>query len=188
MEMNWLTHLKERIPSADSLSEKPHLQNIFGNALRNREIWSFNRVSVSRGLAFGIFCAFLPMPGETLVAAFMAIFLHANLPLAIAGVWLSNPVTWIPMYTPPYLLGSWIISIEPITLGEINILALGWHYVALWLGCLIAGTFSALLTRWFIDLLWRLQIRQNWQRRRRQRMIRKLRRTSRLSEENRTNR
>jgi uncharacterized protein (DUF2062 family) len=186
--MNWLKKLKERIPSPDLITEQPHLPNIFGDALCNREIWSFNRVSVSRGLAFGVFCAFLPMPGETLIAAFMAIFLRANLPLSIAVVWISNPITWVPMYTAPYLLGSWIIDIEPIALGEINIMALGWHYVALWLGCLIAGIFSALLVRWLIDLLWRLQIRQNWQRRRRQRMIRKLRHTSGLTEESRIKR
>ena len=173
--MNLLKRLKDKTPSREALSGQPHMQNVFGAALRNQEIWSFNRLSVSRGIAIGIFCAFLPMPGESLAASFMAIFMGANLPLALATVWLSNPVTWVPMYTPPYLLGAWIIGLEPIALRDISILSLGWHYVALWLGCLITGIVLSLTTRWLLDLIWRGQIRQAWRRRRRKRMLKKIR-------------
>ena len=122
----------------------------------------FTRNSSARGIGIGLFCAFLPMPFEMLPAIFMAIMLRGNLPFSIAGVWISNPITWIPLYTPCYLLGSMLINIEPVALESISLLSFGWHYVALWLGCLIVGTCLALTAHSTITFLWSRQIRERW--------------------------
>lgn len=125
---------------------------------------------MSRGIAIGIFCAFLPMPFEMVPAIFMAVMIGANVPFAVAGVWISNPITWIPLYTPCYLLGAKIMQLEPIPVDQISMLQLGWHYVALWAGCLIVGTFVSLSTHFLLNLIWSLQIRKRWQERRQRRI------------------
>jgi len=113
------------------------------------------------------------MPFEMIAALFIAAMIGANVPFAIACVWLSNPLTWIPLYTPCYLLGARIVGVEPIPLSEITILELGWHYVALWLGCLIVGTTISLTTHLVLNLVWRSQIKKRWQKRRAARQARK---------------
>jgi uncharacterized protein (DUF2062 family) len=128
---------------------------------------------VTKGVAVGIFCAFLPMPFEMIAALFIAAMIGANAPFAVAGVWISNPFTWIPLYTPCYLLGARILQIEPIPLSEITILQVGWHYVALWLGCLIVGTIISISTHFILNQIWRSQIRRRWQQRRQMRLYRK---------------
>lgn len=171
--MKFFRKLRKRLPSDDAIQEH-RLMNVFGDTLKQRDLWAFNRLSISKGAAIGVFCAFLPMPFEVVAAIFIAIMLRGNIPLAFAGVWISNPLTWVPLYTPCYLLGSFILRLEPIPLDEINILQLGWHYVALWLGCLIIGTTIALITLFTINLLWRLQVRQEWLERKERRRLKKL--------------
>ena len=163
--MKFFRRLKKHLPSHNEIQEYRYM-HIFGDAIKQRDLWVFNRFSTSKGVAIGLFCAFLPMPFEMVVAIFMAIMLRGNLPLAFAGVWISNPFTWVPLYTPCYLLGSFILRLEPVPLQEINILQLGWHYVALWLGCLIIGTIIAVSSHFLINVLWRSQVRQEWQERR----------------------
>jgi uncharacterized protein (DUF2062 family) len=109
------------------------------------------------------------MPFEMVPAIFLAALMRGNLPFAIAGIWISNPVTWIPLYTPCYLLGVSILQIEPVALHQITIFQLGWHYVALWLGCLIVGITLSVSAHFLISFVWRSQIQQRWKRRSQQR-------------------
>jgi len=106
------------------------------------------------------------MPFEMIAALFIAAMIGANAPFAVAGVWISNPVTWIPLYTPCYLLGARILQLEPIPIDQITILQVGWHYSALWLGCLIVGLVISVATHFVLNLIWTIQIRRRWQRRR----------------------
>jgi uncharacterized protein (DUF2062 family) len=147
--------------------------HIFGDTLKQAELWAFNRSTVTSGIAIGVFCAFLPMPFEMFAALLIAAMIGANVPCALTFVWISNPLTWIPLYTPCYLLGASILRIDPIPLSQISILQVGWHYVALWLGCLIVGTAISLTTHFILNMIWRAQIRRRWQKRRHLRLTRK---------------
>ena len=100
------------------------------------------------------------------MAVFMAVMFGGHLPFAVAGVWISNPLTWIPIYTPCYLLGTRLLGLDPIPLREISILHFGSHYGALWLGCLIAGLVISLAVHFTVGLLWRMHIIRRWQHRR----------------------
>lgn len=61
---------------------------------------------VALGLALGIFVGFLPIMGiQMAVVSLFALPLRANLKAAIAGVWISNPVTFIPLYYANYTFG-----------------------------------------------------------------------------------
>lgn len=163
--MNLLRKLRKWSPSKKEIQEYRYI-HIFGDSLKQPELWTFNRSSSAKGIAIGLFCAFLPMPFELIPAIFIATALRGNLPFAVIGIWLSNPVTWVPLYTPCYFLGAKIMGLEKIPVSEISILNLGWHYVALWLGCLIIGTIVGFASHFTISYLWAAQVRQRWSRRR----------------------
>lgn len=163
--MNLIKSLKKHLPTQQEIAQYRYL-HIFGDGLKQPEVWAFKRQSVAKGIAIGIFCAFLPMPFEMVPAIFLAVLMGGNLPFAIAGVWISNPVTWVPLYTPCYLLGAKILQLQPIELSEITLLEAGSHYVALWLGCLIVGLTLSISAHFLISFMWRSQIRQRWKNRR----------------------
>jgi len=156
-----LNHIRRYLPTAQEIQQIRYI-HIFGDRLKDHELWHFTRQSTAKGAAIGLFCAFLPMPFEMVAAIFLASLMRANLPLAVGAVWISNPLTWIPLYTPPYLLGAKILGIAPVSLSEMGVLELGWHYVALWLGCLIVGTCLALAMHFIISFFWSGQIRRKW--------------------------
>jgi uncharacterized protein (DUF2062 family) len=170
-----LQSLRSLLPGKEELKQQPGM-NLFGDLHQDRNLWALNRGSVSAAVGIGVFCAFLPMPFETVVAMFLAIMWRANLPVSMTVVWISNPITWVPLYTPCYLLGARILRLDPIPLQDISLLSLGWHYVALWLGCLIAGSTLGIGSRFIIAWLWRFQVRSEWRERRRHRMARKAQR------------
>lgn len=61
---------------------------------------------IALGMALGIFIGLLPIMGiQMAVVSVFAIPLRANLKAAIAGVWISNPVTVVPLYYVNYRFG-----------------------------------------------------------------------------------
>ena len=63
---------------------------------------------IAFGLALGILVGFLPIMGIQMVVAGLVClpFRHANKPAAIAGVWITNPLTVIPIYAFIYWIGT----------------------------------------------------------------------------------
>jgi len=89
-------------PSKDEVLESRWLRP-FGARIRHSELWRFTRRSVPRGVFAGLFIGiFLMIPGLQIVgAALLAIPMRANVPVAAAMTFLSNPAT-----TPFFLLLS----------------------------------------------------------------------------------
>ena len=162
--MHLFKSLRKYLPTHTEIQQYRYL-HIFGDGLKQPEVWAFTRQSTAKGIAIGLFCAFLPMPFEMVPAIFLAVIMGGNLPFAIAGVWMSNPVTWVPLYTPCYLLGAKILQLQPIELAQITLMEAGTHYVALWLGCLIVGVCVSISAHFLVSFLWASQIRQRWKRR-----------------------
>jgi uncharacterized protein (DUF2062 family) len=69
-----------------------------GARIHNRDLWRFSRAPVANGLAGGLFFSMLPLPAQGLFAAAMGIARGWNLPAAIVATWLSNPLTYVPMF------------------------------------------------------------------------------------------
>jgi len=55
------------------------------NLIHDPNLFHINRHSLSAGVFVGLFIAFLPIPGQVLVAAFMAWKLRCNLPIAVGS-------------------------------------------------------------------------------------------------------
>jgi uncharacterized protein (DUF2062 family) len=89
-------------PSREEVLESRWLKP-FGKRIRQSDLWRFTRRSVPRGVAAGLFVGiFLMIPGLQIVgAAMLAIPLRANIPIAAAMTFLSNPAT-----TPFFLIAA----------------------------------------------------------------------------------
>jgi uncharacterized protein len=106
MSLRWL---KKILPNrAEIKSKVPGGKNL----LNNPKIWHFNRRSVSLGFAIGMLVAFIPLPFQMVIAAFLAILLKINLPTALAATWVSNPLTFLPFNYLIYKTGAWVLQ-EP---------------------------------------------------------------------------
>ena len=61
----------------------------------------------AKGAAVGVFSGCFPFFGfQTLIGIFLAKIAKGNLFLAVLGTWISNPLTYIPLYYFNYKVGS----------------------------------------------------------------------------------
>ena len=103
--------LKRYSPNANDIKNHKHL-GWLSEHLHNPSLWNFNRKSISRAFAVGLFFAFIPVPFQMLLAAPGAVIFGANLPLSIALVWITNPITMPAIYYGCYKLGAWILGVQ----------------------------------------------------------------------------
>ena len=66
--------------------------------------------AVRRGLAVGLFWAMIPMPFQMAPAALFCWLARANLPLALVCVWISNPLTYAPVFLLEFQVGKWLLD------------------------------------------------------------------------------
>ncbi len=102
-------HLIKRFaPDQRKIRQHKHLR-IFGALLQDANLWHLNRRSVSGAFAIGLFWAMIPIPFQMVAAAATAIAWRANLPIAVALVWITNPITIPPIFYFNYLVGTWLL-------------------------------------------------------------------------------
>lgn len=127
----------------------------------------------------GFFVAFIPVPGQMVLAALMAIMLRCNLPLSVSLVWITNPLTLPAIFFLSYKTGAMLVDV-PVQNIEFE---LSFHWLthgllAVWkpflLGCLMCGLFFGCLGYFVISQLWRWRVANLWQRRRKERAARNL--------------
>lgn len=88
--------------------------------IAHSHLFSFDRHPVCRGFAIGMFWAFIPMPFQMLPALLFCWLGFANLPIAIACVWISNPFTYLPIFYVEYQIGMLLQTGDPTTLRELS--------------------------------------------------------------------
>jgi uncharacterized protein (DUF2062 family) len=76
-------------------------------------LWHLNRRSFPRALAVGLFAAFILPVGQFVLAALLAVFLRANVPLAAAATLVSNPLTFPPIFYAAYRVGTFLLPARP---------------------------------------------------------------------------
>lgn len=162
--------IKRHIPDAKQLHKRCGPIGILGEHLHRPSLWHLNRRSVAKAFAIGLFCTWLPIPFQTLLAALLAILFCANLPLSVLLVFISNPITMPPMFYFAYRLGAHLMGIPPEEMDFTfsftwlsNMIGHIWQ--PLLLGSLLLGILSSIVGYILIRVLWRLHIIQRWQQR-----------------------
>lgn len=111
--------IKRYLPDPERIANYPGL-GLLGKRLGDPSLWHLHRRSAAGAAFWGLWCAMLPMPGQMLVAAGLAIVFRVNLPLCVALVWSSNPLTLIPLAWLAYLIGSSMLGVPMPSMGELS--------------------------------------------------------------------
>jgi hypothetical protein len=164
--MSLKSFFKRFMPEHHKFREHEHIR-LFGSLLHDPNIWHLSRRSSAGGVAIGLFCAFIPLPIQTISSAALAILFRVNLPLSVLFTLVSNPVTIAPMFIFAYRLGTRILDVperqvdfEPVMHKLIHI----WE--PLFLGSFILASISALIGYIAVRMLWRLSAVSKWEERR----------------------
>ncbi|MGS3183919.1 DUF2062 domain-containing protein [Aeromonas taiwanensis] len=158
------------MPDQQSLKEHKHLR-LFGNLLLDANLWHLNRRSAAGAFAVGLFMAWIPLPCQMLLAAGGAILFRVNLPLSVALVWLSNPLTMPPLFYGAYLTGCQLLGWHAQSID----IEFTWAWLMsvfetvappLLLGSLVLALLSSLIGYALIRTFWRLSTVRQWKKRR----------------------
>ncbi len=167
--------LKRYTPDPHTVRQHKHLRWL-AVFLEDPNLFHMNRRSVSGAMAAGLFWAMIPMPMQMLAAAITAILVRINLPIAVALVWLTNPITMPPIFYFNYLVGTWILGTPPdVGESQMSLEWIGAQLHALWLplyfGSAVVGIIAGLLGYVSMRAYWRWHVVQQY--RKRQRRYRK---------------
>lgn len=174
--------VKRYMPDVHKIRHHRHLR-FFGTLLHDPNLWHLNRHSVAGAVAAGLFMAFIPMPFQMIPAAALAIWFRVNLPISVALVWLTNPITIPPVFYFCYKLGTWVLHrpVRPVTFGiSDTTFELSWTWVThefgnIWqpllLGSVVVASLAALAGYWGMRAFWRLHVVRAWEARRKKRQV-----------------
>lgn len=131
--------------------------------------------AIARGLAAGVFAGFFPLFGlQTLIGIAIAIIFRGNKLVAAAGTWVSNPLTYVPIYAFNLWVGQLILQVELDDILETGLeswdemLHTGNTFlVTLFLGCAVVGAIAAIIA-YFVGL-WLARVLYHQRQRRRHR-------------------
>lgn len=167
---------KRFFPSAAAIKKHPSL-HFLGGLLHDPNLFHLNRHSVSVAFFVGIFVAFaFPLPGQMAVAAIGAFLFRCNLPISVALVWITNPLTIPFCFYLAYVLGCFVLQIHP----EKFQFELSWAWAIKELGRLLPpflfgsvllGLALGALGYFGMQLFWRFHVLRNWERRSKKRAI-----------------
>jgi len=144
--------------------------SIFGELIHDPNLWHMHRRTFAGACAIGLFCAFIPIPFQMVLAAGLAIIFRCNLPIAVVLVWVTNPITMTPLFLLAYKVGTFLTDTH---LGPFQFeLSLNWLFTELrerWkpflVGCLFTATVAGLSGFIVARILWRLRIVSFWNKR-----------------------
>lgn len=123
--------------------------------------FSAGRRAVSGGIALGLFIGLLPIPAQTLLAIFCALLLRVNLPLAALSVWISNPLTFVPLFYFAYRIGAVLLDMPADAIPpEANLTWIGAEIALIWrpllYGSLLIATSAASIAYLSISATWHI--------------------------------
>ncbi len=112
---------------------------------------------ISRGLAFGVFAGCFPLFGlQTIIGVLLAIIFRGHKLAAAAGTWLSNPLTYVPIFAFNYKVGEFLlgfgveqtqVSFPDHWQSWTDLKPLGLVFlVTLFSGCLVVASIASILT------------------------------------------
>lgn len=165
--------LKRITPDRHTL-EKLWCLRPFKTLVLDRGCWTFHRHSVTRAFAVGLFIAFIPptpLPVHIVTCVILGVLFRLNLPVLIATVFLSNPLTWLPQVAGSIWVGAKLLGMDLVpVLHELHHRHPWRHIGELWapllLGALVLGLTAAAAGYVLAQLAWRAHVLYQLRRRR----------------------
>lgn len=159
---------RKYLPSPESVRQHRSL-GFLRHVLGNPNLWHINRHSLAAAAFVGVFVALLPIPMQMAVAALLAIRFQANLPLSVVLVWLTNPLTWVPVFFLTYRIGAWVLGLPVAPPENVSVNWMLRQLGPLWVGSVLSGLVLGWLSYWLVKVTWRISVGRRWERRRRRR-------------------
>lgn len=162
----WFSHIA---PERDAVLSHRWLRPI-ANRLTPPEVWCFNRRSVARGVALGLFAGFIMPVGQIVLAALFAGAARGNLLVAAVVTLVTNPFTVPPIYYAAYRTGAFVLghadananpSVNADRILDIVVSA----SVPILFGLLLFAITSAIIGFLIVHVAWRVSLRLKWRRR-----------------------
>lgn len=159
-----MKRLRHYLPDPARIREIKSLQ-FLGDRIYSPNLWYLNRHSVARAFAVGLWAMYTPpLPWQQIIAAIGAIYFGANLPIAVALVWITNPLTWLPMYYIAYEVGAIALGSETFSFQQFSQLfdiekaiTLGAPFLV---GCFILMNVGAIIGYFGVQWLWIKTVRE----------------------------
>lgn len=150
----WLRHLPRR-----KHLKGGRLHRLLGDGLFAAHLWKPSRETVARGLALGVFIGLTPTMGAQIILTGIAAFLlKVNIPIALAGTFVTNPFTAAIIYPLLYRFGVWMVGIPDANDldGYTGMLrSFAGYAKPLWVASLVTGSVAAAFAYGLVTLLWR---------------------------------
>jgi len=178
MRQRFIGWWQSSMPTRESLEHNRFIKPVAHRVLAP-ELWRFTRRSVPRGVALGLLVGiFLLIPGLQIAgAALLALPFRANVPVAAAMTFLSNPATTPFILAISYYIGSRMIGrtgdmsqimglVERhASLGEWTRWLLSETAPVLLLGLAIVSIVAAVIGYFVSSWLWRGRLARRWRHR-----------------------
>lgn len=163
------------MPTRESLEQSRILRPVAHRVLAP-ELWRFTRRSVPRGVALGLLVGiFLLIPGLQIAgAALLALPFRANVPIAAAMTFLSNPATTPFILIASYYVGSTMLG-RSGNISQVMALVDGNASIGRWLAWLFSETAPVMILGLFVVSvisaaigyllsvwIWRVRMARKW--------------------------
>lgn len=112
---------------------------------------------VAKGLTVGIFAGCFPFFGiQSLIGIFLATICRGSKVAALAATWISNPLTYVPLYIFNYKIGKLLLGIEETVVLPLDLESFttfreqgSTFAIALLAGSFVVGTVLATITYFY---------------------------------------
>ena len=106
--------IQRHTPTREKLEKSRWLRPVAHLILRS-DLWRLNRRSVPRGVALGLFVGVMIPFAHFIVAAFLAVFVRANIPAAMLATFIGFPAIYVFIMAAAYKLGPWMLHVDQMT-------------------------------------------------------------------------
>lgn len=157
------------MPDPQTLRQHKHLR-CFARWLDHPGLWHLNRRSAAGAIAVGLFMAWIPVPFQMMLAAGAAILWRVNLPISVATVWLTNPLTMPALFYMAYYVGRQLLGLPAVEFDPI----LSWEWLSsvmetigkpFLLGCAVLAVCSSATGYLLIQAGWRYSVCRRYRQR-----------------------
>ncbi|OWK28307.1 DUF2062 domain-containing protein [Sphingomonas mucosissima] len=163
--MRWIV---SKLPDRDSLLANRWLRP-FAHRLSHPLLWHLNRRSAARGLALGLFAGLILPFGQIVLAALLAFSARANIIVAASATFVTNPLTFPPIYFAAYWLGRNVTGAASTDSGHAHA-----RSAVTWLldvaaptvtGLVLLALATSTLGYALVHICWRWRVSRRWSRR-----------------------